>query len=483
MKFDLSRKKQFYLMLSMFYALFLLAAFIVQFFLNYSFKLRSAEILAASGRAHLVVRSLRRLEELALHQIESLQTFDRIEIASQAVLGSQVLGYGKVAESWLWQQCLQQDVYFDSERVTPLGEFVFCYQRFEGSSLVLIASLIVLLTMLPLTARYRRNLEASLLKDKEAAIGRISRQISHDLRGPLSAMERLLHLPAGTAIDAQRTSIQNALYRFHGMIESLRTNDAELIVRPIRVEAVWELGWESLKGRALQSGKVLHRPQVDCREPLTLDPAKFERVWFNLVSNALDAAAGQVFSEFIRRGNAFILRVKDDGPGLSPKLQPRLFERGFTYQKPGGSGLGLAYVRAVMQGHGGEVFYARQEGLTVFECLFPDAYAAPQCHQQKLASSREGLHRVAICLDPPALSERIREQLTERAMKKYSFCGNPEGAEILVSNIDAILLAAIDRDELEVLQVGRKMPEAQIHLLLMRRFGGPDAALRPATAP
>lgn len=76
----------------------------------------------------------------------------------------------------------------------------------------------------------------------------------------------------------------------------------------------------------------------------------------NLVQNAASFAGegGRVLVRLQPRGEHARLEVQDDGPGIAPEDQPRVFDRFFT-RRTGrkGTGLGLALVRAIAQAHGG----------------------------------------------------------------------------------------------------------------------------------
>lgn len=103
----------------------------------------------------------------------------------------------------------------------------------------------------------------------------------------------------------------------------------------------------------------LHAP-----EPVVVsgDEARLRQVVANLLSNALvhtDAAtAVEVRAE--RRGDAALIDVRDDGPGMPPDAAARAFDR-FWRGAPSraragsGSGLGLAIVRSIVEAHDGEV--------------------------------------------------------------------------------------------------------------------------------
>jgi len=76
----------------------------------------------------------------------------------------------------------------------------------------------------------------------------------------------------------------------------------------------------------------------------------------NLLENALQACGSghAVALEVEARGGEAIVRVRDDGCGIAPELQERLFEPFFTTRQEG-TGLGLAIVRSVVEAHGGAV--------------------------------------------------------------------------------------------------------------------------------
>ncbi|MDQ3230220.1 MAG: HAMP domain-containing histidine kinase, partial [Pseudobdellovibrionaceae bacterium] len=214
-----------------------------------------------------------------------------------------------------------------------------------------------------------RSVEKS---EKEAAIGRVIRQISHDLRAPLGVFESLLYLPDDSKIMGQKLQIQDSLHRMYAMIESVRHADLELMIDAKFCSLNFHGGLSGLMGTASSVNKTLTLSLTDIGQ-VKVDSLKFERAWVNLVSNAIDCAKSQVVLEVERQGADLVVRVVDDGPGVSDEMLPKLFQRGATHGKSDGTGLGLAYVRQIMQGHGGDVSYRRENGLTIFECRLPDA--------------------------------------------------------------------------------------------------------------
>jgi signal transduction histidine kinase len=79
----------------------------------------------------------------------------------------------------------------------------------------------------------------------------------------------------------------------------------------------------------------------------------------NLIENAArhTPAGTQIRASTAIENGSAVLTVEDDGPGIPPELEPRVFDRFVRGPQTGnrGSGLGLAIVRAVAESHGGSV--------------------------------------------------------------------------------------------------------------------------------
>lgn len=99
---------------------------------------------------------------------------------------------------------------------------------------------------------------------------------------------------------------------------------------------------------------------------LRTDAAQLEQVLINLAQNALQACAGRPAPQLsivagLSRGARLRLTVSDNGPGVAPGLEGRIFTPFFT-TRDGGSGLGLAVVRQLVHGLGGTVRHAKRPG-------------------------------------------------------------------------------------------------------------------------
>ena len=100
--------------------------------------------------------------------------------------------------------------------------------------------------------------------------------------------------------------------------------------------------------------------------PLMADAAQLERVFANLIENALRYSGDQPVRVSVRRiGSRVVVRVTDRGPGIPEGEQDRVFEpfyRGSDANRRPGSGLGLAIAKGFVEANGGTIASSRSPG-------------------------------------------------------------------------------------------------------------------------
>jgi signal transduction histidine kinase len=106
---------------------------------------------------------------------------------------------------------------------------------------------------------------------------------------------------------------------------------------------------------------------------------ELERALCNLIENALSALKGQSSpiiaisaSRSDRKPHCAVVRVKDNGCGISQDDLPRIFDVGYSSRKEGHMGLGLTIVQKIVNGHGGSIEVLSQVGVgTEFAVYLP----------------------------------------------------------------------------------------------------------------
>jgi len=309
---------------------------------------------------------------------------------------------------------------------------------------------------------------------KHKIIAQTSAMLAHDLRAPIHSFERLLYLPEDEKLENHRESIRLALSRLNNMIEAFRNTDLELLVRPLRVSFEIEKQVQEFLEKASLIGKELSL-EVDEIPIVNIDLMKFERAWVNLVSNAIDFANSHIQIKVKVLASDLILQVIDDGAGVPDEFLPKLFQRGATHGKHDGTGLGLAYVRQIMRGHGGDVSYRRENGWTVFECRIPNAVVQEGeeiVNSQVIessASTQSQTKVVGVCLIPDSLGDPIYAHLLSLKTKKFHFSREYDKADFIISNDEDILLKALAEGKNPV-EVDMALPLDKTLTRLDRRF-------------
>ena len=125
----------------------------------------------------------------------------------------------------------------------------------------------------------------------------------------------------------------------------------------------------------LKYGVTVHKEYADNVPTMSVYGGELNQVWTNLIDNAIDAmdGKGELTIRTAVENNCVLIEIIDNGSGISPEIQPRIFEPFFTSKGVGqGSGLGLDISRRiVVQQHKGSINFTSKPGKTVFQVRIP----------------------------------------------------------------------------------------------------------------
>jgi signal transduction histidine kinase len=213
-------------------------------------------------------------------------------------------------------------------------------------------------------ASIRHAREELIRNERIATIGRLSTSIIHDLRNPLAA----IYGGAEILVDAELSREQvrrlaGNIYRASRRVQDLLQELADVTegrahAREVcRLRDVVSAACEPLAAAA-QAHRVSVRLEVPDDVELPLDRSPMERVFQNLIANAIEAMpeGGAVSVRADTRGAEVMVSVEDTGPGIPDGVAPRLFEPFVSSGKKNGMGLGLALSRKTVLAHGGDLW-------------------------------------------------------------------------------------------------------------------------------
>lgn len=191
--------------------------------------------------------------------------------------------------------------------------------------------------------------------------------ITHEMRNPLHTIMGSAQMLQMKHIDDEKrrrhaTFVYNQADRMNRLFRDLRTLQTHdehtdfLEQRPFDLSEVTGRLAELYRDKAREQGIAFHMDRHPCR--VFGDAAKIEQVLDNLLSNALKyTAEGEVRLTYRLEGDEVDVQVCDTGPGISEEHLPRLFDRFYRTDKArsrdqGGTGLGLAVVKRILEAHG-----------------------------------------------------------------------------------------------------------------------------------
>lgn len=196
--------------------------------------------------------------------------------------------------------------------------------------------------------------------------------LSHELRTPLNAIVGWIHVlkrrgvtPEGMrGIEAIERNAKTQARLISDILDVSRINSGKL-----RLDREWadpaQLVTDSIEalGVGIQEKKIRIETELAGAEaPAWLDPARFQQIFWNLITNAIKFShdGGRVLVRLRRTGGLLQLEVQDFGQGIAPDFIPHLFDRFTQSDAPGnrahgGLGLGLSIVKHLVDLHGGKV--------------------------------------------------------------------------------------------------------------------------------
>jgi signal transduction histidine kinase len=201
--------------------------------------------------------------------------------------------------------------------------------------------------------------------------------VSHDLRTPLTSLRLLSEAVEDELVDREthRRYLEQMSVHIRSLsaliedlfeLSRLEAGDIEWSLQRVHLDELVGETVEAMRAqaeakrvdvRALVSGDVA---------PARANPEKLQRVLFNLIQNAIrhTPADGSVTVAAESNGSTVEVEVADTGEGLDPDDRERAFEpfyrggAGVARAAGDGTGLGLTVCRAIVEAHGGEIWFA-----------------------------------------------------------------------------------------------------------------------------
>jgi signal transduction histidine kinase len=213
-------------------------------------------------------------------------------------------------------------------------------------------------------ASLRSARDELIRRERISTIGRLSTSMIHDLRNPLAAIYGGAEMLVDDDLSPPQVkrlagNIYRSSRRILEMLQELadvtrgRAREPEMC----RLREVVLAAYEGL-AEAAESQRIAVDIDVPADIELPLDRSPMERVFENLISNAVEAMpeGGRLRIAAERQNGSVLVSVEDTGSGIPEAVAPRLFQPFVTSGKRNGMGLGLALSRQTVLDHGGDLW-------------------------------------------------------------------------------------------------------------------------------
>jgi PAS domain S-box-containing protein len=272
--------------------------------------------------------------------------------------------------------------------------------------------------------------------------------MSHELRTPLNAVLGFSDLLA----DERYGPLNDRQQRYVGHIHTggkhllklisdildlskIEAGRMELTPEDVTVTSAFTEVISALYPLAEKKSQVLLQ-QVEPHLHLRADSMRFKQVLMNLTGNAIKFTpeGGRIELSAVRGGDQVKIKVHDNGPGIPPEQQKRIFEAFFRLRETGsateGTGLGLAITARLVELHGSklEIESRPGEGASFYFSLPLIEVAPDQSAQAAIPAPRaRKAPRILVIEDNAATGQLIQSQLTSSGYETLK-CSRPEQA-------------------------------------------------------
>jgi len=225
-------------------------------------------------------------------------------------------------------------------------------------------------------AAYVTTTEDEVKELKKAAVYRqeFLADVSHELKTPIFAAQGFVHTLLDNPDESpeiRQKFLEKAAKSLDGLdalvkdlltVSQIETGAIKIEKKRINLRPMIEEIFEQLEGKAQKRGVKLVLNCADEAIDVKADAQRIEQVLINLIDNGIKYGHqdGKVTVLIEDRKKSYLISVKDNGPGISEKHLPRLFERFYRIDKgrtklSGGTGLGLSIVKHIVHAHGSKI--------------------------------------------------------------------------------------------------------------------------------
>ena len=337
---------------------------------------------------------------------------------------------GRTSLQKAWHELIhatyEKKIYFDVEEKVMAATLIFTFSLFKLLPVVGVIFALGILVAYPMIRRYKvlllENVEKERAESQASAVMELARQVRHDYKSPLMAIKSVVDKSEELKKDEKKT-LSIAYHKMMGMLRDLSQENIKNILRS-------GTGKQKMKALTHVYSSVLNvveekmsryaSPQIvmniacsddDKRTYVLIDDVELQRIVSNLVENSLEAlqGSGKVFIRIKVLNARLKIDIEDNGKGIPENILDKVMQKGFSFGKSDGEGLGLFSSLKKIKQLGGELKIYSQHGTGTTVSISLPRPVKPEWADSHI--NLKGMDNVVILDDDLSFHQMLNEQL------------------------------------------------------------------------
>ena len=218
--------------------------------------------------------------------------------------------------------------------------------------------------------------------EKLSAMGELASGVAHEIRNPINAIGMIAQrlnkefIPSSNQTEYSDITLllKSEVNRINKIITQFLSyaKPIDLNLKIVELKSYFEEIYHLFEDQAKQKS-IKFILQKDDLINIKIDPDLIKQSLMNIIQNAFDAVSngGEVIVQYFKVNNDLIIQIRDNGIGITPEQQKKIFDLYFTTKKDG-NGLGLSISQKIIAQHNGSIFVSSKvNNGTTFKIILP----------------------------------------------------------------------------------------------------------------
>ena len=316
----------------------------------------------------------------------------------------------------------EKKIYFDVNKKFIAATLIFTFDVLQLLPIALLLFGVGLWISYPLVKKYKillfENVERETAQRQASAVMELAGQVCHDYKSPLMAIKSVIDKSEQLAGDEKKT-LSVAYHKMMGMLGDLSQDNLKKGIKNREIKGLTHVYSSILnvveeKMARYTSSEIVIKilcSDEDKRTYILIDDVELQRIISNLVENSLEALkrTGEIVIRIKAKASNLQIDIEDSGKGIPKNILDKVMQKGFSFGKSGGQGLGLySSLKKIERLNGDLKIYSQDGAGTTVSIRLPHP-VKPEWSDSNI--NLAGIENVVILDDDPSFQQILSKKL------------------------------------------------------------------------